>query len=31
MTPAPGWNDGVRFHTLAERELEDTALYYERE
>ena len=21
MTPAPGWNDGVSFHTLAEREL----------
>ena len=31
MTPAPSWNDGVSFHALAERELEDTALYYERE
>ena len=31
MTPAPGWNDDISFHTLAARELEDTALYYERE
>ena len=31
MTPGPAWDDGVSFHTLAERELEDTARYYERE
>ena len=31
MTSAPAWNDRVSFHALAERELEDTALYYERE
>ena len=31
MTSAPGWHDDVSFHTLAAREPEDTALYYERQ